>query len=99
MNATLLAETERILRKHDPASFDTAIDAWPESIEYVRVLEDEAAWKAAYPSLEAFHAAHEERHPDIRFYSRAVREIESRSLLEDGYESPSAKLARLRAAD
>lgn len=64
MNATLLAETERILGKHDPVSFDTTFGAWPECIEYVRAVEDEEAWKTAYPSLEAFYAAHEARHPE-----------------------------------
>lgn len=71
MSAALLAEAERILAKHSPADFASTFDAAPESVEAVRVVEDTDAWKVGYPSLEAFYAAHEARHPDIRFYGRS----------------------------
>jgi len=74
--AVLLAEAERVLREHGPAEFATTIDVAPECIEYVRAVEDEEAWKAAYPSVEAFYAAHEGRHPCIRVYGAVRREIE-----------------------
>ncbi len=77
MSAALLSEAERILRKHSPADFDNTIDAFPESIEYVRGVEDAEAWRNGYGSLDDFYAAHEPRHPRIRVYSEARREIET----------------------
>jgi hypothetical protein len=97
VSGILLAEAERILRKHRPADFDTTIDAAPESIEFVRVVEDEGAWRAGYPSLDAFYAAHEARHPDIRLYGRVRREIETDDLLTSPGGTIAQRIARLRA--
>jgi hypothetical protein len=97
MDATLLAETERRLAEHDPSTFDASLVAWPECIEFVRAVEDASAWQAGYPSLEAFYAAHESRHPDIRIYARARREIEAADALTSPGGLPSQRLARLRA--
>jgi hypothetical protein len=84
----LLAEAERILRRHDPATFATAFDAAPECVEYVRAVEDEQAWKAAYPSLEAFYAAHVARHPCIEVYAAVAREIDTAGPFEEGPGGP-----------
>jgi hypothetical protein len=88
--AVLLMEAEEALLAHDPAAFDTTIDAFGECTEFVRAVEDEEAWKAAYPSLEAFYELHEARHPDIRYYARARRETAP--------GLPSEKLRSLREA-
>jgi hypothetical protein len=74
--AALLEEAQRLLDKHAPESFDTTVDAFPECIEIVRRVEDEGAWSAVYPSLNAFYVAHERRHPDIKVYAEAGRRIE-----------------------
>ena len=95
MNVTLLAEAERLLVQHDPATFDTAVDAFPECIDAVRAVEDEQAWQASYPSLEAFYAAHEELHPDIRLYGQARRDVTAGDPLTSG-GLPSQRLERLR---
>ncbi len=99
MSATLLAEAERILRLHSPDTFETTMDAWPECIEYVRVVDDQEAWKAGYESLDAFYAAHEARHPDIRLYGKARREIETADPLTSPGGTPTQVLDRLRRAD
>lgn len=99
MSATLVAEAERILQLHSPAEFETTVHAWPECIEYVRAVEDEEAWKAGYESLEAFYASHEARHPDIRLYAKARREIETADPLTSPGGTPAQRLARLRGAD
>jgi hypothetical protein len=91
----LLAEAERLLVAHSPAAFDTSIDGFPDCIECVRRVEDDEAWRASYPSLEAFYAAHEARHPDIRLYARVRRDIATISPLHDPGGLPSALLARL----
>jgi hypothetical protein len=75
LNLALLDEAERVLRRHGLASFDPTVDGYAECIEFVRAVEDEEAWKAGYPFLEAFYAAHEARHPDIRLYGAARRAI------------------------
>jgi hypothetical protein len=92
----LLAEAERLLGAHSPAAFDTSIEGFPDCIEFVRRVEDEEAWRAVYPSLDAFYAAHEQRHPDIRLYARVRRDIATISPLHDPGGLPSALLARLR---
>jgi hypothetical protein len=97
VSAVLLAEAERILAKHSPADFDTTIDAAPESIEYVRVVEDAEAWRSSYPSLDAFYAAHEARHPDIRVYAAVRREIETADPLTATGGTISQRIARLRS--
>jgi hypothetical protein len=71
----LLAEAERLLAAHSPAAFDTSIDGFPNCIEYVRRVEDEEAWRANYPSLEAFYDTQAARHPDIRPYGKVRRDI------------------------
>lgn len=95
-DSILLDQTERILRTHSPADFDTAIDAFPECIEYVRAVEDEEAWKARYPSLDAFYGAHEARHPDVRLYGEARRETLTGDPLSSPGGTPTQRLARLR---
>lgn len=84
MKAALLMEAERALQKHRPAEFPTTIDAAPESIEVVRAVEDQEAWKAGYPSIDAFYAAHEAQHPCIRVYGAVRREIETAGPFEQG---------------
>jgi len=95
MTQKLLAEAERVLSVHNPASFDTTSHAFPECIEYVRAVEEARAWKAAYWSLDAFYAAHTTRHPDIRFYAEARREF-AEADLTSAHETPTQRLTRLR---
>jgi len=95
MSQKLLAEAERVLNGHNPASFDTTSHAFPECIEYVRAVEEAQAWKAAYWSLDAFYAAHAGRHPDIRFYGEARREMAQAGLTWRP-ETPTQRLERLR---
>lgn len=77
-------EAERVLRKHSPSAFPTTIDAAPECVEFVRAVEDEEAWKALYPSVGAFYAAHEGRHPCIGVYGAVGREIQTAGPFEEG---------------
>jgi hypothetical protein len=79
-----------------PDAFDTSIDSFPECIEFVRRVEDEEAWRAGYPSLEAFYDTQAARHPDIRSYAKVRRDIATISPLHDPGGLPSALLARLR---
>ena len=95
-NEVLLAEAERLLAAHSPAAFDSSIDGFPDCIEIVRGVEDEEAWRAGYPSLDAFYAAHEARHPDIRLYARVRRDIATLSPLNDPGGLPSDRFRRLR---
>jgi hypothetical protein len=95
VNATPLDEAERILRQHSPADFDT-IDAASECIEAVRAVEDGEAWLAEYESLDAFYAAHEGRHADIRFYAQVRHEIETDDPLTSPGGTIAQQLARLR---
>ena len=95
MSAALLAEAERILREHGSATSDSTLDA-PETIEYVRQVEDQEAWKAGYASLEAFYATHEARHPDIRIYGPVRREMESGSVLTSPGGTIAERIARHR---
>jgi hypothetical protein len=95
MSATLLAETEALLQKHSPADFDNTIDAFPECIEYVRAVEDEDAWQHSYESLDGFYRAHEDRHPLIRVYADARREISTAETLTSPHESATQRLQRL----
>ena len=95
----LLVETERLLGKHDPGVFDAPGSGWPECIEYVRAVEDKEAWRAIYDSLDSFYAAHEDRHPDVRLYGIARREIATADPLTTPGGLPSKRLARLRQAD
>lgn len=97
MTDVLLAETERLLQKHHPGLFDTTIDAAPESIHYVRQVEDTEAWREEYPSLEAFYAAHAARHPDIRFYGQVDREVNTADPLTSPGGTISQRIARLHA--
>ncbi len=94
----LLNEAERVLDKHDPASFDSSIDAFPECIELVRVVEEQEAWKRVYSSLEDFYAGHDDKHPDIRLYAEAARRVETDEPLTSPGGLASALLARLREA-
>jgi hypothetical protein len=62
----------------------------------VRAVEDAEAWKASYPSLQAFYAAHEARHPDIRLYAAVRREIETADVLGSPGGTIAQRIARLR---
>jgi hypothetical protein len=92
----VLAEVERLLAAHSPAAFDTSIDGFPDCIEYVRRVEDEEAWQARYPSLEAFYDTQAARHPDIRLYAKVRRDIATISPLHHSGGLPSELLARQR---
>jgi hypothetical protein len=98
LDAVLLHEAERILRKHDPGEFATSLAAFPERIEYVRQVEDQEAWKAGYPSLESFYQANEGKHPLIRVYGEYRRRIETEQPLKrkDIALPPLEKLEMLR---
>ena len=98
MSAVLLAAAERALRQHAPATFDTTMDAFPESIEYVRQIEDTGAWKTGYGSLEDFYAAHEAAHPNIRVYGALRREMEKANPLTDPGGPASQRVARMVAS-
>jgi hypothetical protein len=98
MSAVLLDYAEGVLRLHDPANFERTVIAGPECTEAVRAVEDEEAWKARYRSLDEFYAAQESRHPDIRYYGEARREIlASEPLTTHG--TVTQRIARLREAD
>jgi hypothetical protein len=92
----LLAEAERLLATHSPAAFDTSIDGFPDCIEFVGRVEDEEAWRAGYPSLEAFYDTQAARHPDIRLYAKVRRDVATISALHDPGGPPSGLLARRR---
>ena len=92
----LLAEVERLLASHSPAAFDTSIDGFADCTEYVRRVEDEEAWQAGYPSLEAFYDTQAARHPDIRLYAGVRRDIATISPVHHPGGLPSALLARWR---
>jgi hypothetical protein len=96
MNGTILSEAERILALHHPDAFDSSVDAWPECIEFVGAVEESEAWRGRYSSLETFYAAHEARHPDMRLYAEARREIEASDPMTSPPSLPSQVLARLR---
>lgn len=72
--AGLLGVTE-ILAEHNPADFETTPDAAFDCINVVRWIEDDEYWRAGYKSLDAFYAAHEDRHPDIRVYAAVRRDL------------------------
>jgi hypothetical protein len=96
--AVTLAHAEDLLRQHSPAHFDKpTLFAYAECSEAVRHVEVEEAWRAAYDSLDAFYAAHEERHPHIRFYVEDRRRTEAADLFRSSWEGlPSERLERLR---
>jgi hypothetical protein len=96
VNTALLAQAEAWLLAHRPADFDSTIDAAPESIEAVRVVEDNDLWKLRYDSLEAFYMAHEAQHPDIRFYGDVRREIATADPLTSPGGMISERIARHR---
>jgi hypothetical protein len=92
----ILDEAERRLEKHSPDVFDQPLSfGFPECIEYVRAVEDEGAWKSRYGSLDDFYAAHERKHPRIRVYAAARREIATADPLTSAGERPTERLARL----
>ena len=95
MRAELLAEAEEVLRDYGPETFDDLASlAGPECIAAVALVEVTGVWQASYPSLEAFYAAHEGRHPDVRLYSTVRDQI----LNEDVRESAGGTIAqRLQA--
>ena len=96
VDAALLADAEDILREYSPDSFDDlASFAGPKCIAAVAAVEVTEAWRAAYPSLEEFYAAHEERHPSIRVYSTVREQLLSE---DDALASAGVAIgARLRA--
>jgi hypothetical protein len=72
-SSSLLGHSEEFLREHNPAYVETNPTAESESHEVVRIVEDGEYWRAGYDSLEAFYAAHEDRHPEIRHYAARAR--------------------------
>jgi hypothetical protein len=97
-SAALLALPDRLLATYSPAAFDNPYTfGYAEVSEAVRHVEDNGAWEGVYSSLEAFYAAHEERHPDIRSYATDVRRIEASDPFKNPWGGlPSERLARLR---
>lgn len=93
-----LAQAEAWLAMHHPADFDSPTSsAAPESIEAVRVVEDNGFWKSKYDSLEAFYRAHQAQHPDIRHYGDVRREIANEeSILTSPGGMISERIARHR---
>lgn len=71
----MLRSAEAVLGEHSPADFGTTPNAAGECVEVVRRVGDEEWWRARYDSLDAFYAAHEARHPDIRVYATVGREV------------------------
>jgi len=71
----VLSSSEKHLREHRPADFETTPNVAAECIYLVRRVEDEESWRAGYDSLDSFYAAHEAQHPDIRVYASVSREI------------------------
>lgn len=71
----MLQGAEGVLGEHSPDDFETTPNAAGECVEVVRRVEDEEWWRARYDSLDAFYAAHEARHPDIRVYAAVGREV------------------------
>jgi hypothetical protein len=90
-NAVLLAEAERVLRDKPASTFNTDLFASPQAIELVRAVEDQDAWKAGYPSLDAFYTAWEPTHPGIRVYAAVRREIET----SDPLTSPGGTIPQM----
>lgn len=71
-----LGIAENVLGQASPADFEKTQNAASMCISVVgRQVEDGDGWRAGYDSLEAFYAAHEARHPDIRLYASVWREI------------------------
>jgi hypothetical protein len=70
---SLLGTAEELLRNVSPADFETP-DVEGGVYEIVYMVEDGENWRAGYDSLEAFYAAHEERHPEIRQYAARWRD-------------------------
>lgn len=96
MSVVHLSEAERRLRLYDPTNFDSDLFGGPECLEWVRLVEDTEAWRNAYPSLEAFYAAHESRHPDIRLYGQLRRQLGTDDPLKSEGGTIGVRLARLR---
>jgi hypothetical protein len=71
-----------VLREHSPADFETTPNAAAESVDVVRLIQEQEAWRAGYESLDAFYAAHEAHHPDIRFYAAVRAELRMADALE-----------------
>jgi hypothetical protein len=100
MDTAKLDYAEALLRRHNPTDFATSIDAAPESIEAVRLIEDNDLWQARYGSVEEFYAAHSAQHPDVRVYGDVVREINSGTGLFDGPQGTIVeRIARLSAGE
>jgi hypothetical protein len=72
---SILETSEELLRNVSPADFETTPDAEEAAYEMVYMVEDGENWRAGYDSLEAFYAAHEERHPEIRHYAARARKF------------------------
>jgi hypothetical protein len=65
---------EELLPNISPADFETP-DVEDGVYEMVYMVEDGENWRAGYDSLEAFYAAHEERHPEMRHYAARARKF------------------------
>lgn len=68
----LLETAEELLHDVSPADFETQ-EVEEGVYEAVYMVEDGESWRAGYDSLEAFHAAHDEPHPEIRQYAARWR--------------------------
>ena len=91
-----LSEAERRLRLWDPGTFDSNPFAGPECLEWVRLVEDTAAWRHGYSSLEDFYAEHERQHPDIRLYGELRRQLGTDDPLRSAGGTIGVRLGRLR---
>ena len=83
----LLTQAESILGQAAPTDFETTQNAASMCVAVVSNLEGGDGWRAGYDSLEAFYAAHEARHPDIRLYGSVWSEIASED--EDPNDPPN----------
>jgi hypothetical protein len=64
---------EASLDEHSAADFETDPNAGVYSMLVVDDIEYEEGWREGYDSLDAFYAAHEARHPDIRVYAAVAQ--------------------------
>lgn len=96
MTVRYLLEADWVLRSYEPAEFDAEPYAFAQCAESVRVVEENGSWRSIYSSLDAFYAAYEDQHPDIRRYGVARSELAAGALPVG--ERVSATLTRLRRA-
>src|SRR3954470_23976474 len=95
MTVRYLLEADWVLRSYEPAEFDAEPYAFAQCAESVRVVEDNGSWRSIYSSLDAFYAAYEDQHPDVRRYGVARRELAAGALAVGRTEYASASPVRL----